>query len=681
LFSLLISGWILPPTSFYSFYNQKYPSDIVGNLKGTVLFAQSTIIPSLHQIENDIQPHLVANRTTLILFKPQDKIDDKKYITVHVYNAEHQLIFKKKMRPYTQPIQIDGIPPYQLSFSYPPPYDIKMSDKDTINALRQDLTGKKIKELLEQHHHLHIKTTNGAFSGAIHIPKIKSYGRKYITIESNSDMDSRIHFSGKIRTLTTGKSIILKLHRNTWFSHYDKKMASITYGDFWSLVIPKEHIQPGLFIRFSESNKHGLLREESIPIEPQIDLILHTIDLGFLTSYRDQFTFQKSDKAQMDFYQSIPVSRMIISRYAPVSLFDIVLPHGQHYNLTKPHTGQGSVYTGDMRYYIGKLLISHGINLAQYGLNASSSISESAHHYLAAQITLHNAQGLYQNGLQIHGLSGGNGVVTLKDSIGNEFSHELGHAFGLSHFAGDFQGSIHRKSSEPNSTWGWDSIKNIFIPNFNPETTHRLTSYYNPEKRDPDNGKHVSHYLNHDFSKDAMAGGKPYYTNYYTLYTPYSLHHIQKFLLSTARFDEHSSTGFSKWNFLHKMYEPYENTISGSRPEGYEIPVITLVGYYDPQAKIKGKAYPALYGSYGFTYPEKAKKPTACQLIVHNATQSKTFYLADTRFDTGYMNKYHVNIAQSFQPQSLDLICSQKKLLHRIIEPPVKLLHTSVLHH
>ena len=64
------------------------------------------------------------------------------------------------------------------------------------------------------------------------------------------------------------------------------------------------------------------------------------------------------------------------------------------------------------------------------------------------------------------GGSGGNGMVTLENSVGNEFSHEVGHNYGLGHYVDGFRGSVHRPASEVNSSWGWDSEKNVFYPNF-----------------------------------------------------------------------------------------------------------------------------------------------------------------------------------------------------------------------
>jgi predicted Zn-dependent protease len=41
-------------------------------------------------------------------------------------------------------------------------------------------------------------------------------------------------------------------------------------------------------------------------------------------------------------------------------------------------------------------------------------------------------------------------------------SHEVGHNYGLGHYNGGFDGSVHRPADEINSSWGWDSQKKIY---------------------------------------------------------------------------------------------------------------------------------------------------------------------------------------------------------------------------
>jgi hypothetical protein len=80
---------------------------------------------------------------------------------------------------------------------------------------------------------------------------------------------------------------------------------------------------------------------------------------------------------------------------------------------------KGDWHNGTMRQRIGKELISHGIDNANYGINSTAGEGEDGHPYVAAQLTAHNSSGRYSNGVVTHGGSGGGGIVTLDDTLGN----------------------------------------------------------------------------------------------------------------------------------------------------------------------------------------------------------------------------------------------------------------------
>ncbi|BCL73778.1 hypothetical protein TUMSATVNIG1_57640 (plasmid) [Vibrio nigripulchritudo] len=145
------------------------------------------------------------------------------------------------------------------------------------------------------------------------------------------------------------------------------------------------------------------------------ELLIHTIDLGLLTPPRNQFAFQADSALHREYYQQLPIQRLIVSVYEPQHLTEIVLPSGE--KLTDFDPGNGGIHRGTMRQQIAKVLISHGIDNANYGISSSGGTKESWHPYSAAQITAHNAIGRYANGVQLHGLSGGNGMVTLKSTL------------------------------------------------------------------------------------------------------------------------------------------------------------------------------------------------------------------------------------------------------------------------
>jgi hypothetical protein len=433
---------------------------------------------------------------------------------------------------------------------------------------------------------------------------------------------------------------------------------------------------------------------------------------------------------------------------------------------------KGGWHEGAMRQHIGKELVSHGIDNANYGLHSTAGAGEKGHPYAVAQLAAHNSRGVYANGVQVHGGSGGNGMVTLDNSLGNEFSHEVGHNYGLGHYVDGFKGSVHRAADQINSTWGWDADKRRFLPNFSPLRTGKDATLEG-QSQPPFDGR--------SYGFDAMAGGAPFSSfNRFTLYTPNTAAIIQKFLESKAVFDPLSPTGFSRWNEQTARMEPFSHRLSLGRevsapikdlstanlakllsenprvrvamadgnwtkeiplppaapgnkgrivtivhgagyssvlrlngdevtvPRGFErsyvsdgkrwkegkgdeasverkpqafgVPVVTLLGYYDPAAELSSYAYPALHGSLGYCYAEESAevKPSGCLIVVETKKGVLRFRLADRRIDAKHMNKFHVNVPEASQPTQFAIVCGGKVLAKRTIEPAAEKLAVTV---
>ncbi|MGL4474372.1 MAG: M66 family metalloprotease, partial [Shewanella sp.] len=499
------------------------------------------------------------------------------------------------------------------------------------------------------------------------------------------------------------------------------------------------------------------------------ELLLHTIDIGMLTEPRNAFRFAKETSTHREYFQTVPVSRMTVSQYESLHLSEVMLPNGTLLTDFDPSTG--GWHEGAMREYIGKDLISLGIDNANYGINNSEG--EAGHPYIASQLTAHNSRGNYQNGVVTHGGSGGSGIVTLDNSLGNEFSHEVGHNFGIGHFPGGFKGSIHSPATAINSTWGWDADLNKFIPNFARSITNQSACL---------DGECQAPFAGRRFGSDSLAGGEPMSkVNHFTLYTPYTAAHIQQNLESKVVFAADSSTGFKKWDPATQTMKAYEHRVMNGNqvnaaiyklseayltdlikdydlvtvsmsdgnwtmyidvpaaseanrgrtitirhnagyhshlrmngvselmyrglvksyisdgntwneseapdltiakvPESFGIPVTTLVGYYDPQGLLPSYIYPALHGAYGFTYSDDKDRLTAkdCHLEV-NTHQGKrfNFKLASVRVNGTNMNKFHVNIPETSQPESAAVICGVNTLVTKAIEPAKETLSYTV---
>lgn len=414
----------------------------------------------------------------------------------------------------------------------------------------------------------------------------------------------------------------------------------------WSARLPWNWHKPGLTLTLKSNT--GLTQTVSgIEFSAPSELVLQHIRIGMLTTAPGPSFLETSPEiAAIDYFQKIPVSRLIVSQYNPINLNKVTLANGTVYTSVSRSTG--SVYSGDMRENIGKALISTGINLANYGISSSGGTSHDQPAYFM-QVVVHHSIGNYANGVQQHGLSGGNGMATLYDTQGNEFSHELGHNYGLGHYPNGFAGSVHTTTTG----WGYDALKHRMIGNTNPWATDATFI----------DGQTVGKFGGHPYGKDAMAGGFSMgNVSRYTQHTGYVAKVIQKAFETFGVVDASTSTGYVKWNAASQKME---TLVDNNRRKPSEVggEVATVVGFYDPRQLLSSTVYPPMYGSYGMSYPSQnvpldASK-TVCKLVVTGADATvSTQSLQGSRVNTNEMNKFHVNIKRALLPAKVDIQCS-----------------------
>lgn len=86
--------------------------DLNGELVATILFVQNSIIPQGRHIAGDIQPHLTANRKTMVLFKPAPGSGNNPSVVMRVENAAGSVVGRYTMltpEKLTRPVALDGI--------------------------------------------------------------------------------------------------------------------------------------------------------------------------------------------------------------------------------------------------------------------------------------------------------------------------------------------------------------------------------------------------------------------------------------------------------------------------------------------------------------------------------------------------------------------------------------------
>lgn len=860
------------------FNSEKLNNDLEGEMKGSVLFSQATVLPSrASTLPGDIQPRMVSFRDTMILFKPlvsTNSLDGG--IDLDVIDDDKKVIFSTKLaHPEQLPRPAAQLSVGESEFIEPLTYDYVISHQSEFERMRDDTEGRYLITLLEHADTIKIVTSDGHWLRNIYLPtEFTSQRSKLITLEHKASYDSDISYSGKVIKSRTSNTFFFRTHAGVWYQPVDlpfsqivqifvdpkaydyvissqreltqiandpdalhlknllstkdtikistgdgrwakyfylpenmptlnarkiifeskagylsqviysgmssslsrgqtlvfiningvwaewndSQYAKISYGhNFWSGVVPHAFIYPGVSFVFKSNRLTGIYNNPDIGAPGE--LRINTIDIGMLTPNQQRFTFQYNDEYHRQYFQQIPASRLIVNEYEPVYWEEIMMPDGTLYR--DRSNDEGSVHSGDMRQYIGKELISLGINNASYGIHSSAGKGEGGlnNRFAAAQLTAHNAVGNYINGRIVHGLSGGAGIITLSNSVGNEFSHEAGHNFGLGHFPNGFAGSIHRSADAVNSTWGWDSDKNIFIPNFEKAHTDASACLENQCQ---------SPFYGHKFGADAMAGGSPFYitANEYTLYTPYSLHQIQKFLENKVVFCKTASTGFKKWNektksmeewaefysarqdelgldpmtslvkkyrlievsqydghYARNIYFPSANSNAGKgisivhnatfdalvhvngqsvtvkrgdvlkyesngsswvlvndysfnvvkKPAQQEVPVTTILGYYDPDNELPSYIYPALHCASGCTYsPDRSIEinNAKCHIEIKNINnQILKFMLRGQRVNKTNMNRFHINVPTSFAPTTVTIYCNGVKTVTKEILP------------
>lgn len=110
------------------------------------------------------------------------------------------------------------------------------------------------------------------------------------------------------------------------------------------------------------------------------------------------------------------------------------------------------------------------------------------------------------------------------------------------------------------------------------------------------------------------------------------------------------------------------------KPEQQGVPIITLLGYYDPQNQLEGRFYPPLHAAYGNTFQADRLTETqalGCYLEVRNLRDERLYFLLRTqRLHPSVMNRFHVNVPRSFETFTAIIRLDRKVILMSDITPP-----------
>ena len=589
--------------------------------------------------------------------------------------------------PIDPPGPTDPIDPPPPAPTFPEPTSARWDELDVggfydvdatgnTRAVRNDLSGNlpAMVQFAQSH------TVDPKGNEARHMPRLTSERAALLLVTPDPSLGPIDSLRVAVSVNGQAKGSRTLLHPNQMYR--SDNTAGNTRRDYnysrraFSVHLPWDWVVPGMSLSISDDNgRNGNLAAADIEFGAPGELVVQSIRMGMLTAPNGQGDGQwflaQPEQAAADYFQTIPAAQLTVGYYEPLQLDRVMVGSGVIYDIhsSDPSLRQsavdGGVYGGDMREDVGKSTVSVGTNLANFGLSSSAMKSQNQPQLFQHVLAHHNV-GLYANGRQSHGLSGGNGMLTVYDTRGNEFSHEIGHHYGLGHYPGLSNGNYFWAGHHHDSGWGYIAYRKRM----------RANLHWNRGKNDGMAGMPVFEDL-YSFGSDAMSGG--HYASslsHYTHYTGYSAQMAIQPALNRVVPDQDSSTGWSRWNATTRRMEQAAPATGSSsvihmnlpgghylRPRLFGVPVFTLIGGYDPDS---GKAvlYPPMRGNWGNVYdlPAPAASATArqCWVRVQFANgSSRQVELAGKRMSAGSVNKLHINLAQADKPTQASLSCRE----------------------
>lgn len=454
----------------------------------------------------------------------------------------------------------------------------------------------------------------------------------------------------------------------------------------WSVELPWDWVNQGMEIRFiTDDGKEGVLLAEDIDVGPPSEAVFTFLRLGMLTDFRKSGSGHMMDtpgRTMADYFQTVPIAKAINVTYENRSLDRVIVFDGTIYDLNSPdpslrHSKDTvlDVYSGDMRAAVAKSQVSIGINMANYGV-PSNNMGQSYNHYFYI-MTTHLAQGLYANGVRSHGLSGGNGIGTLSNTTGNEFSHEVGHSYGFGHFQQPQGLPVWWQGGHAESGWGYSSYKKRMHSNL-------VWGSNGSQGNTPE----VNFKGLYNYSRDTMSGGwGESAISLYTHLTGYSAMRGQNFFINKPVLSEESSTGYLKWNSATKKMEeftqPSQNKFKPLKPYKIGVPVITILGGYYPtdfETNKRAVMMPYFRGNWGNVFnhekPDLTKKACWLEIDFQNGTKDRIKVaenLYDTKPNNPAPNQFHVNIEEARKPTSASLFCQNQGGRPVLMDTPTRI--------
>eukprot|EP00759_Apiculatamorpha_spiralis_P052860 PhF_6_TR6038/c0_g3_i3/m.8725 len=319
----------VPTTVFYNESRRTTAINVQGDIQGTVLFAQNQIMMTANTTR------LVSLRPTLVMFQCvplQSGVDPTYRVDMEVYNRAGTLVASVPMEhPNDIPKQYPyGV--YNLSFVTTLKSGHQVNENNDAVKL-SDPAAPYLTSLL-QSNDVSVSLRDGCWTSPIYFPFNLAYHRRKVLIITTAVWNSDIVYAisrTKNKTITVEQQTICFVNvMGAWVSPRDvinRHTSYIFAGNMWSATIPRQHVVPGLTLKFVQGNKIGTLAT-SLYVSSETELLINTISIGLMSPSRPSISFATDVKTQRQYYQTLPVSRVIVSPYESITFTDVVLPSG-----------------------------------------------------------------------------------------------------------------------------------------------------------------------------------------------------------------------------------------------------------------------------------------------------------------------------------------------------------------
>ena len=619
------------------FHTTTPTNNLQGSLAAEVLFAQSQVVPARRRAE-DHQPHLIGHRTCLVMVRLLEADNATPMQVAAVDAAGKRLGILDLAPPDKLPKTayfLDGLPQDPIDFRPPRGAATVIRGTDALQQLSTP-AATFLREQLQTHALIDIQTADGQWVRDLHFPEAAGLDGKMIRVSSHAGYASTIHYSGRTAAVDRGQTLQFKAVGGQWLLESELENQRLGYAAAtWSGVLPADWIVPGITLWFRQGDLRGKLVD--LEIGAPSELLLHTIDLGMLVPPRGQFAFANG-----------------LGHYEGGFLGSV------HRTADQLNSTWG--WDADKNRFLP--------NFSPIRSGKDTCLSEQC------QSPFHGRS---------FGLDAMAGGAPFSDF--NRFT--LYTPYSAARIQAFFESKAVFDPQSPTGFRKWNADTATMEPY---RHVVDLSEEIDAPVDDLSSAAMEALLAQYDLVRVTMRDGR--WSKLVELPAASPANRGRTVILDqAASYDSFLAVNGTQLTMSRGFQGSFtsdgrrwqegraENRQIDRTPQGFGIPVTTLVGYYDPRGELISYIYPSLHGAYGFTYADDRDRVTDqdCFLEVETREGTLRFRLANHRIKPDVMNKFHVNIPQSTQPSSVAVVCRgkvvDKKAIVAATEPLTSTVH------